>query len=169
METLTSHHVASRVAPAHADPAQPSPALAPATGTEGPTAPGQPRAPLAGEQRKPGTRSSPKPTGTGALFQGHEPPLDIKQAAAFLNVAERWMRRAVGERRIAYYKVGGHVRFAVEDLRAYLLSSRVEPADGVDSSDGGVRGQSWSYRSQRSASRARRVDPQPRPSAPRRR
>jgi excisionase family DNA binding protein len=58
---------------------------------------------------------------------GHEPPLSIPEAAEFLNVTDRWVRRAVRERRIPYLKVGRHVRFLVEDLQAYLAQSRVEP------------------------------------------
>ena len=58
----------------------------------------------------------------------HEPPLSIPEAAAFLNVTDRWVRRAVYERRLPYLKVGANVRFVVADLRAYLESTRVEPA-----------------------------------------
>lgn len=58
---------------------------------------------------------------------GHEPPLSIPEAAVFLNVTDRWVRRAVRERRIPYLKVGRHVRFLVEDLHAFLVDSRVEP------------------------------------------
>ncbi|HZU74291.1 MAG TPA: helix-turn-helix domain-containing protein [Acidimicrobiales bacterium] len=64
-------------------------------------------------------------TGPGA---GHQPPLSIAEAAAFLNVTDRWVRRAVYERRLPYHKVGANVRLLVEDLRAYLASTRVEPA-----------------------------------------
>ena len=59
---------------------------------------------------------------------GHEPPLSIPEAAVFLNVTDRWVRRAVRERRLPYLKVGRHVRFLVEDLQAFLAQSRVEPA-----------------------------------------
>ena len=58
---------------------------------------------------------------------GHEPPLSIPEAAVFLNVTDRWVRRAVRERRLPYLKVGRHVRFLVEDLEAFLADSRVEP------------------------------------------
>lgn len=58
---------------------------------------------------------------------GHEPPLTIEEAAAFLNVTERWVRRAIYESRLPYYKLGHHVRLAVEDLRAYLASAKVAP------------------------------------------
>lgn len=59
---------------------------------------------------------------------GHEPPLSIPEAAVFLNVTDRWVRRAVRERRIPYLKVGRNVRFLIADLQAFLAQSRVEPA-----------------------------------------
>jgi len=61
-----------------------------------------------------------------APFEGHEPPLTIEEAAAFLNVTERWIRRAVYESRLSYYKIGHNVRLSLDDLRAYLASTRVE-------------------------------------------
>jgi excisionase family DNA binding protein len=68
-------------------------------------------------------------TARGAsVTPGHEPPLSIPEAAVFLNVTDRWVRRAVRERRLPYLKVGRHVRFLVEDLEAFLADSRVEPA-----------------------------------------
>jgi len=59
--------------------------------------------------------------------EDYRAPLTIEEAAEFLNVEVRWMRRAVFERRIAYHKLGGHLRFRTEDLQAYLDASRVEP------------------------------------------
>ncbi|MHB1854853.1 MAG: helix-turn-helix domain-containing protein [Acidimicrobiales bacterium] len=58
---------------------------------------------------------------------GHKPPLSIEQAAAFLNVEVRWMRRAVSERRLPYYKVGHNVRFRQQDLEEFLAGGRIEP------------------------------------------
>lgn len=53
--------------------------------------------------------------------------LTISEAAAFLNVKERWMRRAVQEKRLPYLKLGRQLRFLKTDLQAHLLASRVEP------------------------------------------
>lgn len=53
-------------------------------------------------------------------------PLDIKQAAAYLNVNERYMRLLVAEQRVAYLKLGRLLRFRVEDLDAYLEDCRIE-------------------------------------------
>ena len=55
------------------------------------------------------------------------PPLTLTQAAAYLNVSERFVRRLVAERRIAFHKVGHFLRFRAEDLDAFLEAGRVEP------------------------------------------
>ncbi len=55
------------------------------------------------------------------------PPLTLAEAAAYLNVSERFMRRLVAERRIAFHKVGHFVRFRAADLEAFLEAGRVEP------------------------------------------
>ena len=57
------------------------------------------------------------------------PPLTLAQAAAYLNVSERFVRRLVAERRIAFHKVGHFLRFRTDDLDAFLEAGRVEPAE----------------------------------------
>jgi excisionase family DNA binding protein len=57
---------------------------------------------------------------------GEERPLTIAEAAEYLNVSERFIRRLVAERRVPYYKLGKFVRFRRRDLDAYLSSGRVE-------------------------------------------
>ena len=61
--------------------------------------------------------------------QPHRPdaPLDIAQAAKYLNVTERFMRRIVAERRIAFFRVGRLLRFRAQDLDAFFSGGRVEP------------------------------------------
>jgi excisionase family DNA binding protein len=39
----------------------------------------------------------------------------------------RFVRRLIAERRVAFHKVGAHVRLAVEDLEAFVRAGRVEP------------------------------------------
>ncbi len=56
------------------------------------------------------------------------PPLTLAQAAAHLNVSERFVRRLVAERRVAFHKVGHFLRFRAADLDAFLEAGRVEPA-----------------------------------------
>jgi excisionase family DNA binding protein len=58
-----------------------------------------------------------------------EPPLTLPEAAAYLNVSQRFMRRLIAERRIAFYKLGRFVRFRVADLDRFLSSGRIEAAD----------------------------------------
>lgn len=53
--------------------------------------------------------------------------LDVNDAATYLGVKVRFIRRLVSERRIAFHKAGTHVRFAREDLDAFMKAGRVEP------------------------------------------
>lgn len=53
--------------------------------------------------------------------------LDVKSAGQYLGLSERFVRRLVAERRIAYHKAGARVMFAREDLDAYMAASRIEP------------------------------------------
>lgn len=55
-----------------------------------------------------------------------EPPLTLAEAARFLNVSERWMRRAVAQRSLTFIKLGRQLRFLPEDLRSTLEAGRVE-------------------------------------------
>jgi excisionase family DNA binding protein len=54
--------------------------------------------------------------------------LSVEQAAECLGTTERFVRRLVFERRIAYVKLGRHVRIAAEDLEAFIVAGRVEGA-----------------------------------------
>ena len=51
----------------------------------------------------------------------------VRGAAAYLATSERFVRRLIAERRIRFYRVGRHIRFAVADLRAFVETGRVEP------------------------------------------
>lgn len=53
-------------------------------------------------------------------------PLTLSEAAAYLNVTERYVRRLVAERRVAYHKVGRLLRFRPSDLDALFEAGRVE-------------------------------------------
>ena len=53
--------------------------------------------------------------------------LTVHEAAEYLNTSERFVRRLIAERRIAFHHVGRHVRLAVADLDAWLAAGRVEP------------------------------------------
>jgi excisionase family DNA binding protein len=53
--------------------------------------------------------------------------LTVQEAADYLNTSVRFVRRLIEERRIAFHKVGRHVRLRQADLEAYVNAGRVEP------------------------------------------
>lgn len=53
--------------------------------------------------------------------------LTVQEAADYLNTSVRFVRRLIEERRIAFHKIGRHVRLHLADLEAYVSSGRVEP------------------------------------------
>jgi excisionase family DNA binding protein len=55
----------------------------------------------------------------------------VVEAAEHLNTSERFVRRLVAERRVAFHRAGRHVRFAAADLDSWLGSCRVEPIQRV--------------------------------------
>jgi excisionase family DNA binding protein len=52
--------------------------------------------------------------------------LTVDEAAERLGTSARFIRRLIAERRIAYTKLGRHVRIAGRDLDAFVASGRVE-------------------------------------------
>ncbi|MGC9961152.1 MAG: helix-turn-helix domain-containing protein [Acidimicrobiales bacterium] len=52
--------------------------------------------------------------------------LNIAQAAGYLGLSVRHLRRLVQERRLSHYKVGGRLVFEPRDLDALLSKSRRE-------------------------------------------
>lgn len=52
--------------------------------------------------------------------------LTVPETAAYLNTSERFVRRLIAQRRIAFHHVGKHVRFALSDLDDWLSAGRVE-------------------------------------------
>ncbi|MFE0022348.1 excisionase family DNA-binding protein [Amycolatopsis sp. NPDC059021] len=57
----------------------------------------------------------------------HKNYLTVEEAGEYLNTGVRFVRRLIAERRIAFHKVGAHVRLTVADLDAFVQSGRVEP------------------------------------------
>ncbi len=53
------------------------------------------------------------------------PLLTVAQAGEFLGTGERFIRRLITERRIAYVKVGQYVRLERATLDAFVDASRV--------------------------------------------
>ena len=56
------------------------------------------------------------------------PLLGVEQLAARLGTTERFVRRLVCERRIAFHKVGKYVRFDQDDVDEWIARGRVEAA-----------------------------------------
>jgi excisionase family DNA binding protein len=52
--------------------------------------------------------------------------LTVEDAADRLGTSVRFVRRLIAERRIAYVKVGRHVRIAEADLVEFVAAGRVE-------------------------------------------
>jgi excisionase family DNA binding protein len=52
--------------------------------------------------------------------------LTVEEAADRLGTSARFVRRLIAERRIAYVKVGRHVRIAQADLVEFVAAGRVE-------------------------------------------
>jgi excisionase family DNA binding protein len=55
-----------------------------------------------------------------------------KEVAALLRQTERFVRRLVAERRIAYVKVGRAVRFEASAVVAYIEANRVVPVSRAE-------------------------------------
>ena len=50
----------------------------------------------------------------------------VEEAAERLGTSVRFVRRLIAERRIAYVKVGRHVRLDPADVEAFIAASRVQ-------------------------------------------
>jgi excisionase family DNA binding protein len=53
--------------------------------------------------------------------------LTPQAAAERLGTTVRFVRRLIAERRIAFHKIGRHVRISSTDLADYLAAGRVDP------------------------------------------
>ncbi len=52
--------------------------------------------------------------------------VDRRPGRRRLGTSARFVRRLIAERRIAYVKLGRHVRIAADDLEAFIAAGRVE-------------------------------------------
>jgi excisionase family DNA binding protein len=62
------------------------------------------------------------PTGTDRL-------LTVEAAADRMSTSVRFVRRLIAERRIAFVKLGRHVRLTEADVAAFIESGRITPLD----------------------------------------
>lgn len=58
--------------------------------------------------------------------------LSVPETAEYLNTSQRFVRRLIAERRIAFHHIGRHVRIALSDLDLWLSSNRVEAINRGD-------------------------------------
>lgn len=63
----------------------------------------------------------------------------VEEAAARLNTTPRFVRRLIAERRIAFVKLGRHVRIPMDELEDFIGAGRVEPAPPLGPSRGRAR------------------------------
>lgn len=55
--------------------------------------------------------------------------LTVPEAADYLNTSVRFIRRIIAERRIAFHKIGRHVRLTEADLDSFVAAGRVAPIE----------------------------------------
>lgn len=56
--------------------------------------------------------------------------INVKEASIFLGVSVPTLRRWMGERRLAYYRLGRRVLLDTDELTAVLKAARVAPDHG---------------------------------------
>ena len=65
--------------------------------------------------------------------------LTVEEAAERMRTKPRFIRRLVAERRIAFVKLGRHVRIAEADVVAFIKAGRVDAIDVAEIWPGGKR------------------------------
>jgi excisionase family DNA binding protein len=58
--------------------------------------------------------------------------LTVEAAAERMSTSVRFVRRLIAERRIAFVKLGRHVRIAESDIAAFIEAGRVDPLSAPD-------------------------------------
>jgi excisionase family DNA binding protein len=64
--------------------------------------------------------------------------LSVEEAAQRLGTSPRFIRRLIAERRIAFTKLGRHVRIDTKDIDTFIAAGRVEPVNPPRSRNRGV-------------------------------
>ena len=72
------------------------------------------------------------PEGVIILSKSTDRLLTVSQAAELLGTSERFPRRLIAERRIAFVKLGRHVRISESALAEFITAGRVEPLTAAD-------------------------------------
>jgi excisionase family DNA binding protein len=55
--------------------------------------------------------------------------LTVEESAVRMSTSVRFVRRLIAKRRIAYVKLGRHVRIAEADIGAFIEAGRVRPME----------------------------------------
>lgn len=55
--------------------------------------------------------------------------LSKKELASYLGVSKSTIERLVRGRKIPFYRIGGSVRFSIDEVMAYIQKNRVEVID----------------------------------------
>ena len=58
--------------------------------------------------------------------------LTVEAAAERMNTSVRFIRRLIAERRIAFVKLGRHVRLAEADIAAFIEAGRIDAIDAPE-------------------------------------
>jgi excisionase family DNA binding protein len=58
--------------------------------------------------------------------------LTVEAAAERMSTSVRFVRRLIAERRIAFVKLGRHVRIAESDIAAFIEAGRIDPLSAPD-------------------------------------
>ena len=66
--------------------------------------------------------------------------LTVEAAAEQMSTSVRFVRRLIAERRIAYVKIGRHVRITEADIAAFIEDGRITPMDASRVWNGKRRG-----------------------------
>jgi excisionase family DNA binding protein len=56
----------------------------------------------------------------------HRPPVTIPEAASYINMSPRFVRRLVNQRRLPYCRLGSVIRIRLADLDALMDEALVE-------------------------------------------
>ena len=64
-----------------------------------------------------------------ATVTQHRPPLNVEEAAEYLGMKPRFIRRLINERRIDFFKVGRFVRLDPDVLDQFLADSLVPASE----------------------------------------
>lgn len=87
---------------------------------------------MAARQHIPRQRFGNSTSGADHKKRAQDRLLTVEQAAEYMNTTVRFVRRLIAERRIAFVKLGRHVRLSTSDIDMFVEAGRVEPITATD-------------------------------------